>query len=124
LTISCLWLVRELKMFDSAAKRAIVQILGSFRVSINCVFLKCLFSTPVWLILIRSTAKTRSSGVRNRAVVGESGKKNQKTIATTNVINPVISINHCQGMSFVLVCKTPKLTKPKKMIAKPFIRNQ
>ena len=38
--------------------------------------LKCLFSTPAWLTLMRSTAMTRSSGVRNHAVAGESGKKN------------------------------------------------
>jgi hypothetical protein len=42
----------------------------------HCSRLKCLFSIPVWLTLIRSTALTRSSGVRNHAFAGESGKKN------------------------------------------------
>ncbi len=31
----------------------------------------------------------RSSGVRNQAVCGESGKKNQKTTETMSVIRPV-----------------------------------
>ena len=38
--------------------------------------LKCLFSTPAWLTLIRSTAMMRSSGVRNHALAGESGNRN------------------------------------------------
>ena len=32
--------------------------------------------TPAWLTLMRSMAMMRSSGVRNHAVAGESGKKN------------------------------------------------
>lgn len=40
----------------------------------HCDFLNRLFSTPVWFPLIRATAVTRSSGVKNHAVVGLSGK--------------------------------------------------
>lgn len=42
----------------------------------NCSRFQCLFSTPAWFPLIRSTAMMRSSGVRNQAFVGESGNKN------------------------------------------------
>ena len=81
----------------------------------HCSILKCLFSTPVWFALIRFTAMTRSSGVKNHAFVGESGKKNlqvninnemsfdgkvrayQYITEVTSVIAPVIIINHCQG---------------------------
>ena len=38
--------------------------------------LKCLFSIPDWLTLILITANRRSSGDKNHAVAGESGKKN------------------------------------------------
>lgn len=46
----------------------------------HCSFLKCLFSTPAWLPLMRLTAVARSSGVKNQAFVGESGKRNLKQI--------------------------------------------
>lgn len=44
----------------------------------HCSRFQCLFSTPDWFTLIRCTASVRSSGVKNEAVVGESGKKNLK----------------------------------------------
>ena len=43
---------------------------------LNWLRLNVLFSTPDWLTLMRSTAMIRSSGVRNHAVCGESGKAN------------------------------------------------
>jgi hypothetical protein len=65
------------------------------------------------LTLMRSTALTRSSGVRNHAVVGESGKKNQNAAAVTRVMSPVMIMSHCQGWNvFVWMCRQPKLTNP------------
>lgn len=81
---------------EMAAKKKNSHVFGSFRHSMNLrkvsrrqrraarvihstthwSFLKCLFSTPAWFTLMRSIAMTRSSGVRNHAVAGESGKKN------------------------------------------------
>ena len=72
---------------------------------------------------MRMMTLTRSSGVRNQALVGESGKKYQKAIEVTKVRMPVIETNHCQGWkSGVWICVQPKESKPKKMMAKPFIR--
>ena len=79
--------------YEQAAKKANNQVLGSVRASMtltyhaaqvrpsygtqkvtHCSLLNVLFSTPAWLSRIRATASTRSSGVKNQAVVGESGK--------------------------------------------------
>ena len=69
------------------------------------------------------TTLTRSSGVKNQALVGESGKKNQKIMEAMKVRIPVMATNHCQGAkSGVLVCVQPKASKPKKMMATPFMR--
>ena len=86
------WFVKEFGILSRQEKSANIQVFGSFRVSIillkvnssanvniqntYCSNLKCLFSTPVWFSLIRFTAIARSSGERNHALVGESGKKN------------------------------------------------
>lgn len=71
------------------------------------------------------TTSTRSSGVKNQALVGESGKKNQKSMEVTKVRMPVMATNHCQGSKLgVLMCVQPKASKPKKMMAKPFMRTR
>ena len=46
------------------------------------------------------TTLTRSSAVKNQALVGESGKKYQKAIEVMKVRMPVIETNHCQGWKF------------------------
>lgn len=80
---------------------------------------------------MRLTAIARSSGVKNQAFVGESGKKNlsgykrlatdTKSIAaihqyakeTTKVREPVIIISHCHGAKPpVWIWSVPKLIKP------------
>ena len=72
---------------------------------------------------MRMTTFIRSSGVKNQALVGESGKKRQKAIAVMKVRIPVMLTNHCQGWKpGVCICVQPKASKPKKMMAKPFIR--
>jgi len=69
------------------------------------------------------TTLTRSSGVKNQALVGESGKKYQNVIEVMKVRMPVIETNHCQGWKpGVRMCVQPKERRPKKMMAKPFIR--
>jgi len=130
--------------YEQAAKRANSQVLGSLRASMtltpcslsktikkylgawegtHCSFLNVLFSTPAWLSLIRTTTLTRSSGVKNQALVGESGKKDQKVIEVMKVRMPVIAYNHCQGSKpGVWMCVQPKASKPKKMMATPFMR--
>ena len=88
-----------------------------------CSFLNVLFSTPAWLSRIRMTTLTRSSGVKNQASVGESGKKNQKSIEVMKVRIPVMVTNHFQGSKpGVWMCVQPKESKPKKMMATPFMR--
>ena len=62
-----------------------------------CSFLNVLFSTPAWFSRTRMTTLTRSSGVKNQALVGESGKKNQKSVEAMRVRIPVMATNHCQG---------------------------
>jgi hypothetical protein len=55
----------------------------------------------------------RSWGLRNHAVVGESGNRNQKSAAVINVIIPVIIINHCHGSKRdVVMWRVPKLMNP------------
>ena len=72
---------------------------------------------------MRITTLTRSSGVKNQALVGESGKKNQKSIEVNKVRMPVMVTNHCQGSKpGVRIWIQPKASKPKKMMATPFIR--
>jgi hypothetical protein len=89
----------------------------------HCSLLNVLFSTPAWLSRTRATTLTRSSGVRNQAVVGESGKKNQKSIEVNKVKIPVIVTNHCQGSKpGVRMWMQPKATMPKKMMPTPFMR--
>jgi hypothetical protein len=132
-------LVSELGILSNAENNANSHVLGSVKASIillqnksertrwvrttvhqqntNCSFLNPLFSTPVWFSLILSTALMRSSGVKNHAVVGESGKRNlrsydityqqrlrtqnrrcyQKAVAVMSVMVPVIIISHCHG---------------------------
>ena len=72
---------------------------GRLNENTYCSFLKCLFSTPVWLsyrsalatisslnktkarlTLIGRTAFARSCGFKNHAVVGESGNKNLQRV--------------------------------------------
>ena len=59
----------------------------------HCSRLKCLFSTPAWFTRMRRTAHTRSSAVRKRADVGESGKKNQNRTDVASVMSPVTIIS-------------------------------
>lgn len=96
-------------------------------------FLKCLFSTPVWLTLNRITTTIRSWGERNHAFVGESGMINldvesplkdssatdgiactdQNAAEVIRVRMPVMTISHCQGSKCgVLMWRHPKLIKP------------
>jgi hypothetical protein len=85
-------------------------------------------------------AMMRSSGVRNHAFAGESGKKNQKSTDTIRVIRPKIIMSlhksewgyagnagqdthHCHAMNVVdFMCRTPKAMRPRRIIAAPFIR--
>ena len=55
--------------------------------------------------------------------MGESGKKIQKITAANKVMMPVMTINHCQGRKpGVRMWRQPKASKPKKMMAVPFMR--
>ena len=72
---------------------------------------------------MRTTAFTRSSGVKNQAFVGESGKKNQKSTDMKRVRVPVIVTSHCQGSKAVVrTWRQPKASKPKKTVPTPFMR--
>ena len=62
-------------------------------------YFQCLFSTPVWLTLMRSTARRRSSGFRNHAFVGESGNRNQNAIAVRSVMIPVMIMSLNKGVN-------------------------
>ena len=62
-----------------------------------CSRLNRLFSTPAWLTLIRSTAMIRSSGVRKRAVAGESGKKNLRNGGAHVNFSTQIGDTLCRG---------------------------
>ena len=55
-----------------------------------------LFSTPVWLTLMRSTALTRSSGVKNRAFAGESGKNNLFKVFKKGHSGPLVRSSSAQ----------------------------
>jgi hypothetical protein len=84
------------------------------------------FQGIIYLTLMRLTAIARSVGVRNHAVVGESGKKKKYTTAVARVIIPVMIMSlfsasdienyeneslrsdHCQGSILsVLICRVP-----------------
>jgi len=74
---------------------------------------------------MRTMTLTRSSGVKNQALVGESGKKDQKIIEVIKVRIPVNAYNHCQGSKpEVWMCVQPKASKPKRMMATPFMRTR
>ena len=51
-TISWCWEETEDGMLMNAANNAKSQVFGSFKASVNCSFLKCLFSTPVWFSFV------------------------------------------------------------------------
>lgn len=51
------------------------QVLKSRQLSITCSHFHSVETTPIWLSLKRSTAKTLSWSLRNLASTGESGKK-------------------------------------------------
>jgi hypothetical protein len=158
-------------IFIMAVKSAMTHVFGSAKASMNLdrhlniskshiwslvtywSRFQCLFSSPAWLDFIRWTARTRSCGSRNLAVVGESGKKNltgsfndmsfsnsspcvpeqdwgNKGQYSRNDHQPVFCVrekntgsqmtHHCHGMkSEVVVCRMPKLKKPKKIMATP-----
>ena len=89
----------------------------------HCSILNVLFSIPAWLSRMRTTTLTCSSGVKNQAFVGESGKKNQKRTEVKRVRVPVMVTSHCQGSKpVVLMWRQPKASKPKKMMPMPFMR--
>ena len=67
-----------------------------------CSFLGVSFSALTWLCRMWTTTLTRSSGVKNHASVGGSGKKNQKSI---EVRMPVIVTNHSQVRSLWFGCE-------------------
>lgn len=62
--------------------------LSSNKSSLTWYHLKCLFSTPVWLVRTCSIAATFSFSVRNHALIGLSGKTKAVIIPTTAVKQP------------------------------------
>ena len=51
---------------------------------------------PSWLLRMRRILCARSLGVKNQAEVGESGKNKITSTAYTNVITPLMRLNHSQ----------------------------
>jgi hypothetical protein len=62
-TISWCWEETEDEMLVNAANNAKSQVFGSFKASVNCSFLKCLFSTPVWFSFVIHTQPKRITRV-------------------------------------------------------------
>ena len=89
----------------------------------HCSPLNVLFSTPAWFSRTRTTALTRSSGVKNRAFVGESGNKNQKNIEVMRVRVPIMMKSHCQGSRPVVsIAEQPNVTVSTTATAVPLMR--
>ena len=84
---------------DPKPPRSVREVVeqGAVTREAHCSILNDLFSTPAWLSRMRTIALTRSSGVKNQAFVGESGKKNQKITDMKRVREPVMVTSHCQG---------------------------
>ena len=55
------WLVSEFEMSYMAANNAKSHVFGSVKASINCSFLKCLFSTPVWFSFVSYSTQAYNS---------------------------------------------------------------
>lgn len=64
------------------------KVLGSRKPSFTCDLSKDLFLIPVSLPATRLTAMRRSRWLRNLALEGESGRKNQMTKAQRQVAPP------------------------------------
>lgn len=71
--IRAFWFVSELGSCAMPAYKKKAHGFQSLSASMNCSFFQVLFSIPLEWFLSRSIATTFSSGVKKRALIGESG---------------------------------------------------
>ena len=107
---------------ENPPNRKNIHVFGSLNASNIWYLFHAFVSIPFWFSWIRRTVVTRSSAVKNLAVVGLSGKKSRKSTKTMKVSNAVVIISHCHWCGPPddgSMCTMPNWRNPETMTARP-----